>query len=64
MASSVNMALISKRRVRQSPIVGLAGEKPTNYPQFIAVGLFDVLPGENNGGGYEIRTREGLPPTR
>ncbi|MGW4653257.1 hypothetical protein ACWEP2_02775, partial [Streptomyces sp. NPDC004279] len=28
------------------------------------VGPFDVLPGESNGGGYEIRTREGLPPTR
>ena len=25
---------------------------------------FDVLPGESNGEGYEIRTREGLPPTR
>ena len=27
-------------------------------------GALDVLPGGRNGGGYEIRTREGEPPTR
>ncbi len=28
------------------------------------MGPFDIVPGEGTGGGYEIRTREGLPPTR
>ncbi|MGW7395213.1 aminotransferase class V-fold PLP-dependent enzyme [Streptomyces cyaneofuscatus] len=45
---------------RAGEAVGHARRRP---PQR-AAGAFDVLPGESNGGGYEIRTREGLPPTR
>lgn len=47
----------------QRAVAGNCNHQRRRAPQR-AAGPFDVLPGESNGGGYEIRTREGLPPTR
>ncbi len=49
-------------RGTRTETAGGAGEPRRAPPQ--AVGPFNVVPGESTGGGYEIRTREGLPPTR
>lgn len=49
-----------QQRDRRRPAHSAIRRRPPQQ----AAGAFDVLPGESNGGGYEIRTREGLPPTR
>ncbi|EDY42924.1 hypothetical protein [Streptomyces sp. SPB074] len=58
---------VPKHRLQHSTGTALHHDHATpqrqRAPPF-PVGPFDVLPGESNGGGYEIRTREGLPPTR